>query len=154
MSYEKHGMSNSKEWLAWKAFRQRCDGKTYPRDCYYNYFLRGIDYCKEWESFTQFYKDMGPAPSKKHSLDRIDNNKGYYPDNCRWALRSTQNKNRRKPKVKYIGVTKTRYNTYAGRYKNKFVTTCKTFEEARFRVLSEEVKIEVIDSGLFSFLCS
>lgn len=72
---------------------QRCHN---PRsDSFKNYGARGIQVCPRWrESFADFVSDMGPRP-KDHSLDRINNDGDYQPDNCRWASRKTQNNNTR-----------------------------------------------------------
>ena len=76
----------------WRCMRDRC---TKPTAKNYNiYGGRGITVCARWMEYTNFLADMGPPPPGT-SLDRIDNNKGYGPDNCRWATRSEQQKNKR-----------------------------------------------------------
>jgi hypothetical protein len=82
----------TKAYGVWQALRDRCNNPNNP--AYKNYGGRGITVCKEWNSFPQFLKDMGEPPSKR-SIDRIDNNKGYFAVNCRWATKSEQERNKR-----------------------------------------------------------
>jgi hypothetical protein len=70
----------------------RCRRETHPE--YPNYGGRGIVVCDRWRSFEDFYADMGDRPTNKHSLDRINNDLGYSPENCRWTTRDVQNNNR------------------------------------------------------------
>lgn len=93
-----HGMSSTTEFRIWAGFLNRCYNRRGQR--YADYGGRGIVVCDRWrESFLAFYADMGPRPLGK-SLDRIDNNGNYDPDNCRWATSSEQNANKRPYKTK------------------------------------------------------
>lgn len=91
-------MSKSPEKQAWYKMLRRChDSEHYG---YSNYGARGIVVCPRWrDSFLAFYEDMGPRPSAKYSIDRIDNDKGYEPTNCRWATQAQQNGNQRRSRI-------------------------------------------------------
>jgi hypothetical protein len=88
-------MHLSPEYTAWRHMIDRC--KNIKNKHFDDYGGRGITVCERWHnSFENFYADMGPRPSQKHSIDRIDNNCGYEPSNCRWATATTQALNKRK----------------------------------------------------------
>ncbi len=90
----KHGMSTSPEWAAWKSMLERCTNPSHR--WFHRYGGRGVSVCKRWSDFNNFYADMGERPKDgvRYSLDRIDNDKGYEPGNCKWATSTEQNRNR------------------------------------------------------------
>ena len=98
------GGTRTPEYIAWQSIRTRC---LNPKsNSYYRYGGRGITMCEAWQgSFETFLKDAGPRPSTLHSIDRLDNDKGYEPGNCRWATAKEQARNRRTSRlVEYNGM--------------------------------------------------
>jgi hypothetical protein len=91
-----HGASQKRGPLAgtyssWRSMRARCNDKSHR--AFIEYGGRGITICDKWKDFSQFAKDMGPRPRGK-TLDRIENDKGYFKGNCRWVTRLSQARNR------------------------------------------------------------
>ncbi len=91
---ERHGLRYTPEYSVWSAIITRCYNPNYKQAK--DYSERNITMCDEWrESFQAFYDDMGLRPGAKYSIERIDNEKGYEPTNCRWATSAEQNYNKR-----------------------------------------------------------
>lgn len=90
-----HGMINTSEYTTWAGIKDRCNNQN--NAAYKNYGGRGITVCDRWrDSFENFYEDMGPRPSDKHSIDRINNNGNYELCNCRWTTQLEQLRNTRR----------------------------------------------------------
>lgn len=87
-------LKRSPEYKAWCGMRQRCFNSADPG--WKNYGGRGITVCDKWlKNFSAFLEDVGRRPSENHSLDRINNDGNYEPENCRWATSAEQNHNTR-----------------------------------------------------------
>jgi hypothetical protein len=89
----KHGLSRTPTQRSWMGIKQRCLNPKNPD--FHGYGGRGITMCESWMSFSSFLSDMGECPTGM-SIDRIDNEKGYYKENCKWATQTEQVRNRRK----------------------------------------------------------
>lgn len=87
----KHGFNNTPTHNTWENMINRC-GKGNAQNLKTRTY-QSIEVCERWRSFKDFLADMGPRP-KGRSLDRIDNTKGYFPGNCRWATQRQQMQNR------------------------------------------------------------
>jgi len=88
-----HMKTGTKIYRTWQNMKNRCYNENVQ--CHKNYGGRGICVCREWKnSFINFYNDMGDVPDG-HSLERIDNDKGYSPENCKWATKKVQTNNAR-----------------------------------------------------------
>lgn len=132
-----HGMCGSLTHKSWESIKTRCLNKNTP---YYKYYGgRGITVCERWKnSFLTFLEDMGPRPTKNHSIDRIDVNGNYEPSNCKWSTQSEQCFNRRLQSNNSSGYKGVKYDKRRGTWsaeiqfnKNrKYLGAFKTIEEA------------------------
>lgn len=122
----KHGhlvgrRKQSPEYMAWAEIKKRCYNPN--KKDYEIYGGRGIQVCDRWlNSFSDFLEDMGERPSPKHSIDRIDSNGNYEPENCRWADQSVQGFNQKKSianKTGYVGVNYHRHGKWLARIGKK-----------------------------------
>lgn len=99
----KHGKSDTRIYTIWQNMIRRCSDQTLPS--YWRYGGRGITVCSRWKSFDHFLTDMGEPISEGLSLDRIDNDKGYSKENCRWATSTEQARNKSNTlKIQFNGV--------------------------------------------------
>lgn len=98
---KKHGHAHkgklTPEYRAWIHMNERCNNPKCAE--YSNYGGRGITISVEWRDYARFFADMGARPSNKHSLERINNSLGYSKDNCKWATRKEQSRNRRNNRI-------------------------------------------------------
>lgn len=85
------------EYCAWSAMIERCRNPNHVQ--YHDYGGRGIGVCERWMAFENFIADMGLRPSRRHSIDRIENSGGYEPGNCQWATKQEQERNKRTNRI-------------------------------------------------------
>lgn len=120
----------------WRQMINRCENPKYHQ--FEDYGGRGIKVCSRWRhDFAAFYADMGPRPSKQHQIERVNNNRGYGPDNCEWVLPEINGRNKRckkKSATQVRGVRETPCGTYAvsiGVSRSRiYIGTFKTIEQA------------------------
>ncbi|MBP1971581.1 hypothetical protein J2Z83_003732 [Virgibacillus natechei] len=142
----KHGQSykNKKftpEYQAWANMVKRC---TNHNATGYEYWGgRGITICDRWELFENFFADMGSKPTENHSLDRIDNEKDYSPDNCKWSDKTEQVINRRIPKNNSTGAKGVYWHKTANKYHARIGVNGKTINLGSHRNFEEAVKARV-----------
>jgi hypothetical protein len=104
----KHGQYQSLTYSSWDNMIQRCTNTAHQS--YKNYGQRGIVVCERWHNFNNFFEDMGNRTSTLHSIDRINNDLGYFKENCRWATASEQARNKRLSRFNSSGATGVSFN--------------------------------------------
>lgn len=126
--FRKHGLINTTLYNTWLNMRDRCRNKKSPS--YKNYGARGIDVCAEWDDYKKFYEwALNNGYKKSLTIDRIDNDKGYYPENCRWATKETQANNTTKNvRTEIDGVERT-LSEHARFYKINYFTIHYRYEK-------------------------
>lgn len=145
----KHGYSKHPLYDCWVSMKARCNNKRNPK--YPSYGGRGITVCEEWENdFCSFLEwSLKNGYDEQLTLDRIDNNKGYYPENCRWTTRKVQQNNTRHNRyIEYNGETKTlsqwcellnlKYSTMLNRFSHGY--TAKQAFETPIKTRQGELK--------------
>jgi hypothetical protein len=143
-----HGKHGHPLYKAWQGMHQRCKNKTNRE--FHLYGGRGISVCERWDSFANFLNDVGERPSGM-SLDRIDTNGNYEPDNCRWASWTQQNRNRRNNRflsarnltltvVEWAEMTGTKYATIMNRLKSGWTDEQAIFGKSDYAIKESEAK--------------
>ena len=100
-----HGKYHTPEYKVWASMKNRCNDDTHWASR--NYSDRGISVCERWKEFENFYEDMGDRPGDNYQLDRINNDKGYSPDNCQWITQ--QDNLRKKEQVTKVSINNREY---------------------------------------------
>ena len=132
-THKTHGKRHTRLYSIWSKLKGRVLNPK-SKD-YYNYGGRGITICDEWKNdFMTFYNwAMSNRYSDELSIDRIDNNKNYCPDNCRWATRTIQSRNQRIYKNNTSGYKGVSYNKRRGDYKAQIRVNLKSIHLGYFK---------------------
>ena len=117
-----HGMSHIPEFRVWNSMLERCNNPNNKRYC--DYGGRGIKVCERWMDFKNFIADMGFRP-KGLTLERINNDKGYSPSNCKWDTGENQARNRRIRKASKTGINGLSWDKLRGKYRAKICVNYK-----------------------------
>ena len=133
-----HGLSHNQFYQTWKNMIRRCTNPN-NRD-YKNYGARGITVCEEWLNITNFITWCESTYIKGMTMDRINNDKGYSPENCRWADKVTQNTNQRKSSANTSGFVGVYWDISKNKWTAKVRSNNKLINVGTFLTIEEAVQ--------------
>lgn len=150
--YTEHGHNKrgkaSSTYLSWKAMNVRCNN---PYDKHYhNYGGRGITICERWHDFQNFLDDMGEKPAKGLTIERLDTNGDYTPENCLWATKGHQTRNKRNNVFLEYGGKRFVLNVWAKALgvDHKVITKRLNKDRSNFAEIVEEIKQRKDNKGI------
>lgn len=129
-----HGLSKHSKYNIWNNMLQRCNNPRNPQ--YHYYGGRGIRVCERWLKIENFIEDLGPRP-KGFTIERKNNEKGYYQENCIWATPAIQAKNRRMPKTNKTGIAGVNWNKYTKKYQARIMAEGKAYHLGYFATIKQ-----------------
>lgn len=131
-----HNMTNTGTYEAWEHIKQRCS--NHKDKGFHNYGGRGIKVCNRWLKFENFYEDMGNRPEGL-TIERKNNELGYYKENCKWATYTEQARNKRIKKNNKTGVTGIHWNKKTQKYCVQIRANNKTMHVGLFTNIEEAI---------------
>ena len=132
-----HGKRYMPEYNVWSSMKDRCT--NFNNVDYKNYGGRGIIFCEKWLKFENFFADMGPKPSCKHTIERILNNGNYEPTNCIWATQTIQSHNMRVRKDNNTGYRGINWDKIKKKYRVRIGNDYKRLNLGHFIVLQDAI---------------
>jgi hypothetical protein len=145
----KHGQTKTKEHRTWVGIKRRCYNKSDHK--YEIYGARGITMCDRWlESFHNFLDDMGKAPTKAHTIDRVNVNGNYTPDNCRWATTAEQANNKRNTVLIEFDGEILAMTTFCKKYNLRYRTFKDNFRwrKTSLEIAMQKAKVTIVTANL------
>jgi hypothetical protein len=129
-----HGMTNTPTYMTWQHITDRCNNPNSDR--YHYYGGRGITVCEQWTNFEQFFKDMGERPDGL-TIERKNNELGYFKENCKWATQSEQLRNQRLRNDNKTGTRGIDWDKYHQKYHVRIGINRKTIQLGYFATLGQ-----------------
>lgn len=133
----KHGLRYTPEYRIWTLMKNRCLNKKANNYEYYG--GRGIAVCERWLKFENFYQDMGQRPDSSLTIERVNNNKDYSPNNCKWATKEAQARNRRPNRNSTLGIKGVSWHKRIKKYHVRITAKRKEIHLGYFQAIEDAI---------------